>query len=175
MSPLSYRTLFIGTAPAGLIGLDELLRELYQAGVTPDATDLDDKLIAGIKRNNYVPRSAHKDYALALRSEFTTYHNALKQGKTPQPRNYGTWEGHPREHIPWFPAIAEELCNGCGACIEVCPKNVFKKTADNKVIVVDPFDCIVGCCFCKSPCLPKAIMMPDRTTLDYYRHQQGMR
>ena len=175
MPPLSYSTLYIGAAPAGLLGLDELLRELFDAGAAPLDTDLNDKLVLGIKRNNFVPKSAYKDYAVALRLEFTAYYDALKLGTTPQLRNYGTWEGHPREHIPWFPTIAEELCNGCAACIEVCPKDVFKKTADGKVIVVDPFDCIVGCCFCKSPCLPKAIMMPNREMLDSYRHQQGMR
>lgn len=175
MSTLSYRTLYIGTAPAGLLGLDELLHELYQAGVTPEDADLEDKLLTGIKRNNFVPKSARNDYAMVLRLEFTNFYDALKLGNVPKPRNYGTWEGHPREHIPWFPTISAELCNGCGACIEVCPKDVFKKKADGKVIVADPFDCIVGCCFCKSPCVPKAIMMPNRTMLDSYRHQQGMR
>ena len=167
--------LYIGNSPAGLLGLDELFQQLYDDGITPESQTLDDRLISGIKVNNFVPKSANNDYATALRLEFNAFYVSKQSGTPHLPRDYGTWEGHPREHIPWFPTIAEELCNGCGACMEVCPKDVFKKTADGKVIVVDPFDCIVGCCFCKSPCLPKAIMMPNKDMLDSYRHQLGMR
>jgi NAD-dependent dihydropyrimidine dehydrogenase PreA subunit len=170
MVPPSYRMLYIGNSPAGLLGLDELLLELLEDGITPDDQTLDEILISGIKKNNFVPKSAYNDYAAALRHEFSTFYSAKKSGTTMRPRDYGTWEGHPRENIPWFPTIAINLCNGCAACIEVCPKEVFKKESNGKVIVVDPFACIVGCCFCKSPCLPKAIMMPEREMLDGYRH-----
>ena len=63
-------------------------------------------------------------------------------------------------------------CNGCGKCIEVCPKDVFVQNENGKVVVVEPFLCIVGCCFCKSACDPEAIMMPKREMLDHYRHGQ---
>ncbi len=83
----------------------------------------------------------------------------------------GSGKGTPGTN-PWFPTVSLELCTGCGKCLEVCPKDVFEATKDGKVEVVEPFLCIVGCCMCKSACDPRAILMPERSMLDQYRHGQ---
>jgi len=67
MPELSYRMLNIGSAPAGLLGLEELFAELFSQGVTPTDEKLTDLLLAGVRRHNYVPKVAEKDYASALR------------------------------------------------------------------------------------------------------------
>ena len=173
MSDLSYRMVYIGGAPAGLLGLDELFTELFDAEITPNDEAIGDKIIKGVKKHNFVPKPAIKDYQDVLRREYLKYYLTRTGGESPVTRDYGQWEGYPREHIPWFPTVSEELCNGCGKCIEVCPKDVFEQQENGKVIVIEPFLCIVGCCFCKSACDPEAILMPQREMLDQYRH--GMR
>lgn len=172
MGNLSYRMIYIGGAPAGLLGVDELFNVLFEAGMTPGDENLGEKLIKGVKKHNFVPKPAIKDYQDVLLREYLKYYHARTGGDAPVTRDYGQWEGYPREHIPWFPTVSEELCNGCGKCIEVCPKDVFQQLENGKVMVVEPFLCIVGCCFCKSACDPKAILMPQREMLDQYRHGQ---
>lgn len=170
MSELSYRMIHIGGAPAGLLGLDELFNELFESGCTPD--EVEEKLIKGVRKHNFIPKPALKDFSTVLLQEYRKYFQTKLSGKPLQTMNYGQWEGYPREHIPWFPAVSEDLCDGCGKCIEVCPKEVFETKENGKVAVVEPFLCIVGCCFCKSACDPAAIMMPNRDMLDQYRHGQ---
>ncbi|MDF1519797.1 MAG: 4Fe-4S binding protein [Brevefilum sp.] len=172
MSKLSYRMIYIAGAPAGLLGVDELFNALFDTGLTPNDENLREKIIKGVKKHNFVPKPAIKDYQDVLLREYLKYYQACTGGDAPVTRDYGLWEGHPREHIPWFPTVSEELCNGCGKCIEVCPKDVFQQLENGKVMVVEPFLCIVGCCFCKSACDPKAILMPQREMLDQYRHGQ---
>ena len=70
MPELSYRMLNIGSAPAGMLGLEELFAELFTQGVTPTDEKLADLLLAGVRRHNYVPKVAEKDYASALRLEY---------------------------------------------------------------------------------------------------------
>ena len=172
MSELSYRMMYIGGAPTGLLGLDELFIELFESGCSPDDGSINETLISGVRKHNFIPKPVIKGYQEALMQEYRKYFQARTSGKSIKTRNYGQWEGYPREHIPWFPAVSEDLCNGCGKCIEVCPKDVFKQNENGKVSVVEPFLCIVGCCFCKSACDPEAIMMPRREILDQYWHGQ---
>lgn len=172
MTNLSYRMIYIAGAPAGLLGLEELFDELYAAGLHPDDSELSRELIKGVRQHNFVPRPALKDYQEVLLREYQKYHRDRSGGKAVVARDYGQWQGFPREHIPWFPVVSADLCNGCGKCIEVCPKEVFEVMKDGKVEVVEPFLCIVGCCFCKSACDPKAILMPDRSILDQFQHGQ---
>ncbi len=169
MSDLSYRMLFIDGLPAGLIGLEELFDELYNEEVTPESTDLDARLIGGIKRHNFIPKAALPQYLQVVRGEFERYCKARTSGKAMVAHDYGTWQGHPRQSIPWFPTVAPDLCNGCGKCIDLCPKEVFVMQANGKVLVVEPFMCIVGCCFCKSVCDPKALMFPTKELLNNFR------
>ena len=166
---LKYRMILVGGLPAGILGLDELIIALIKLGFTPEAEDLGDKLVNGIRKQNYIPKPAIDEYRQALLREFKSAF-ALREGSERKiTKDYGTWEGHPREHIPWFPSIAPQLCNGCGNCIDVCPKNVFAMDGTGRGVVVEPFLCIVGCCFCKSACTPRAILMPNREMLDQYR------
>lgn len=172
MSDLSYRMIMIGNVPAGILGLDELFGKLLESGCTPEGTKTAEKLILGVRKHNFIPSPALEDYKEVLLREYSQHFRTRMSGRTVKARDYGQWEGYPREQIPWFPAVSEDLCNGCGKCIEVCPKDVFLQREDGKVSVVEPFLCIVGCCFCKSACDPEAIMMPNREMLDQYRHGQ---
>jgi NAD-dependent dihydropyrimidine dehydrogenase PreA subunit len=169
---LSYRMLLIAGAPAGLLGLTELFEDLYDEGCHPDDPSTGERLIKSVRQHNYVPKPALPDYQEALLAEYRRYYQGRSGGEGRGMRDYGTWEGHPREQIPWFPTVSAALCDGCGQCIEVCPKDVFAETEDGKVEVVEPFLCIVGCCFCKSACDPEAILMPEKSLLDAFRHGQ---
>ena len=166
---LSYRMLFIEGLPTGLIGLEELFAELYDESLTPESDDLDARLVRGVKKHNFIPKPAIPSYMQVITDEFSRYYTARSGGKAVVARDYGTWQGHPRQSIPWFPTVAPDLCNGCGKCIELCPKEVFAVQLGGKVLVVEPFLCVVGCCFCKSVCDPKAIMFPTQDLLNNYR------
>ncbi len=166
---LSYRMLYIASAPAGLLGLEELFSELYEKGSTPGTAEIGSLLIAGVGENNFIPKPAIPDYEAVLKREYAKYFSSRASGKPTVAKKYGTWQGHPRETIPWFPTISAELCNGCNACFEMCAHGVYDHAEDGKVIVVDPFSCIVGCCFCKSACTPKAIVFPSQELLTNYR------
>lgn len=170
MGKLSFQMVYIGSTPAGLLGMYELFDSLFSAGFTPFDTTTADRLLIGIREHNFVPKPAIDDYRQALRREYLIFYCDKKAGKPVGPKDYGEWEGYPREQIPWFPTVSSALCDGCGNCLEVCPKDVFMLDDEGKVIVADPFTCIVGCCFCKSACDPKAILMPTREMLDQYRH-----
>jgi len=50
-----------------------------------------------------------------------------------------------------------ELCNGCGACVELCPTNVFT-LRNGKAEVVNANDCIY-CLGCIALCTRKAIVI----------------
>jgi NAD-dependent dihydropyrimidine dehydrogenase PreA subunit len=164
--------LMIDGVPAGLLGLDELFESLFKGEHHPDDLGFGDVLIRGVRENNFVPKPAMSQYEEVLIREYRMYYQRRSGGKAHVAKDYGTWEGHPRESLPWFPTVSVELCDGCGKCIEVCPKDVFALDENNKAVVVEPFLCIVGCCFCKSVCDPCAILMPERSMLDSYRHGQ---
>jgi NAD-dependent dihydropyrimidine dehydrogenase PreA subunit len=69
----------------------------------------------------------------------------------------------PREKIPWFPTVNNDICSGCGKCVDFCPNDVYslEKTAKVK----NPYDCVVGCSGCKSQCPEGAISFPSLTEL----------
>jgi NAD-dependent dihydropyrimidine dehydrogenase PreA subunit len=66
----------------------------------------------------------------------------------------------PREEIPWFPTIDENLCTNCEACIEFCANGVYALD-DVQTHIVAPFNCVVGCSGCETLCTPGAIRFPD--------------
>jgi len=169
---LSYRMLQIGGVPAGILGIDELFQKLFEENIKPEDEDLADRLIKGVREHNYIPKPALKDYQVVLMDEYNQFYGVKKGGTGVLSRDYGQWEGHPRENIPWFPTVSPELCNGCEKCLEICPKDVFVMGDTGKALVNEPFLCIVGCCICKSACDPEAILMPTREMLDSYRHGQ---
>lgn len=172
MAKLSYRMVQIAGAPAGLLGLDEIYAELYEAQCLPGTDETLTRLIKAVRQHNFIPKPALADYRAVLGREYQRYYDQRAQGRQVALKQYGSWQGIPREQIPWFPTVSAELCNGCGKCLEVCPKTVFQMTVEQVVEVVEPFACIVGCCFCKSACAPQAILMPEKSMLDHYRHGQ---
>ena len=172
MAKLSYRMLQIDGAPAGLLGLDEIFTDLFADGWAPGEAETQERLIKAVRKHNFIPKPALAAYRVVLGREYQRFYEQRSQGRDVTPKNYGTWQGIPREQVPWFPTVSAALCNGCGKCIEICPKDVFEMTEEQVVEVVEPFACIVGCCFCKSACDPQAILMPQKAMLDHYRHGQ---
>ena len=170
--PLSYRMLNIEGVPAGLLGLKELFSRLFEEEVAADAPETPGLILEGVKENNFIPRSALQGYTTTLSQEYSRYYHKRKSGKATVARNYGTWHGYPREQIPWFPTISAELCTNCGACLDLCAREVYERDEDGKIWVAEPFLCMVGCCFCKSVCEPKAILMPNQDMLKNFREKK---
>ncbi len=117
----------------------------------------------------HIPKGAEQAYAGALMREYRGYVAAFEQGDVPQRVDYGTGRGYPRQQIPWYPTVALDLCDGCGACTEFCSFGVYRAPSDGKAIVTEPFRCQVGCSMCVNVCPPRAISFPPRTMLDSYR------
>jgi len=166
---LSYRMVQIGMAPAGLLGLDELFLALYESGHSPDDPALRDALVKGVRKNNFIPKPALQEYREALLREYGKFYARMSGAATYDAQSFGTWRGYPREHIPWFPTVAADLCNACDRCLEFCSYGVFEKQGDGKVAVVEPFLCRVGCSSCAAVCDPKAILFPPYDMLKDYR------
>ena len=164
------RQIIVGGRPASIRGLDEMFDALYEQGRQPGDLDLGLELVEQArKRHNYIPKLAVEDFAWAMVGEYRKYVEQRLCGCKPQPVDYGTWRGHPREHIPRFPTVALDLCNGCGACPKFCAFGVFEATEDGKVVVAEPFKCQVGCSSCIRVCKPKAITFPPRNVLKPFR------
>ena len=164
MHKLSHRQILVGRSMSGMIGLDEIFAELYEAGRAPDEA-LVPELLAGAGKDNYIPAGAKADYAAALLREYRKYCEQRESTVTRQ-TGYGTWRGIPRERIPWFPTLYEDLCDDCGKCVFFCPEKVFAFTEDaQSVYVASPLKCQVGCAECARICPPTAIAFPPRTVL----------
>ncbi len=72
----------------------------------------------------------------------------------------------PREEIPWYPEINYQKCTGCQACLEHCSNNVYEwNQEEEKVEIVNPYNCVVGCSGCYSKCPVEAIKFPPLTIL----------
>ncbi len=170
MPTKDYRQIIVDGRPASIRGLDKILSELFERGCQAGDPDLGPELIERArKRHNYIPKRAADDFARAMASEYRKYVEQRQCGCQPQPVDYGTWRGHPREHIPWFPTVALDLCDGCGACLQFCSFGVFEATEDGKVLVAEPFKCQVGCSLCANVCPPRVITFPPRRVLDTFR------
>ena len=170
MPRANYRQIIVSGRPASIHGLDDIFDELYEQGRRPGDVSLGPELVEQARhRHNYVPRRAEDDFAQAMAREYGRYVEQRMIGRKPQPVDYGMWRGRPREHIPWFPTVALDLCNGCGACLEFCSFGVFEATEDGRVEVVEPFRCQVGCSSCANVCPPRAITFPPRDILDTFR------
>ena len=109
---LSYQQIMIGRAMTGLIGLREALERLAQEGIAPDDPKVGSRLLAEIRKHNYVPRPAIAEYEQALIREYRRYLQAREKGTQEH-----LWRDPRKEHHPWFPTIFEEKCDGCGACL----------------------------------------------------------
>jgi NAD-dependent dihydropyrimidine dehydrogenase PreA subunit len=74
-----------------------------------------------------------------------------------------TFMGIPRESIPWFPTIDEDVCTQCGECLDICPNGVFaQNNSEAKTEVANPYNCVVLCDKCASFCPSEAISFPDK-------------
>lgn len=167
----SYRQILVDGSPVGLQGLDEALAALRAEGRQPGEAGLGLELVRRLSRENYIPRSAQANFAAAFEREYAAY---LARGESDAPTRqarHSTWRGHPRETIPWFPSVNDEMCNGCGVCLKLCSTHCLAPTEEDKVWVADPFACVVGCSSCANVCQPKAITFPPRAMLDAYRHK----
>jgi len=150
----------------GIFGMDELFQGLYQAGKTPDE-ELGKLILEKLKKNNYIPERVEQNYTDAFLHEYRKFCEQKNSGQANNEETRGTWQGIPREEIPWFPVINEGLCNGCQICLKFCPFGVYEW--DEKVDVVrvsNPFNCYVGCSTCASKCKPGAINFPPREMLN---------
>jgi len=72
-----------------------------------------------------------------------------------------TWHGIPREDIPWYPAVDGDACIGCTLCFVTCGRGVYDMQ-DNKAVVANRMDCMVGCSTCATVCPVQAISFPER-------------
>ena len=66
----------------------------------------------------------------------------------------------PRELIPWYPTIDEELCTNCGMCRDFCTHGVYAN-GEVRIVVASPNNCVVGCSGCVSQCTLGAIRFPE--------------
>jgi len=71
------------------------------------------------------------------------------------------WHGIPRKDIPWFPTVDEETCIGCTLCFATCGRGVYDMQ-ENKAVVSNALNCMVGCSTCGTVCPVQAISFPDR-------------
>ncbi len=62
--------------------------------------------------------------------------------------------------------VNEELCNGCGICVEKCPLDVIELNDDNKAEVKK--DYCIGCGLCAHFCPENAISLVEKQRTVYY-------
>ena len=163
---LSYRQVRVGQFTIGMNGLSETFSTLRAEGNEPGPAVIP-MLLARVRQHNYVPTSAEEVYAEALLREFRDFCQRQGLGCSCA-TNYGTWRGHPREAIPWYPTISIDRCDGCEACLRFCPNGVFAPGRVDGVQVVEPFKCQVGCDACMRVCRPGAITFPPKEVLEVY-------
>lgn len=166
---MSYRLVFVDGSPTGLRGLDEVFEALHAAGHAPGDAGLGLVIVEQMERENYIPPGARDVFAAAFEREYAAFLAQLESGGPARKRSYGTWRGYPRESIPWFPTVNDDVCNGCGVCLRLCSTHCLMPTDTNKVRVADPFACVIGCSSCANVCRPKAITFPPRSMLDSYK------
>lgn len=71
--------------------------------------------------------------------------------------------GIPRQKLPWRPEIDIDKCIGCGKCLETCPNNVYVLDEERlKIVVRNPYNCVVLCDKCATFCDQEAISFPDK-------------
>jgi len=155
----------------GIAGLDEVFEELYQMRKRPDES-LKNYLLSRLKARNYIPSAKEEVYASVFLEEYQKFCD-LKEGRIKEKKkNLKSWQGIPREEIPWFPSIIEDLCDGCMVCLKFCSFGVYEYDDEtNKVKVTNPFNCVVGCSMCAVKCKPKAIVFPPLKILEAFRRR----
>ena len=82
------------------------------------------------------------------------------------------WFGLSRQEIEWYPKIDQNKCTQCLLCLNFCKNNVYGKNND-KVIVANPYNCVVGCTGCDSVCPQKAVTHPPKEYLDKLKNMNN--
>ena len=158
---LSYCQIMVGRAMAGLVGLREGMEALALRGVAADTPGLGARLLEEAGRHNYIPRGAITEYEAALIREYREYLEARATGQDERP-----WRDPRKELKPWYPTLFAEKCDGCGRCVPVCPNRVLGWDPEHvKVLVLEPYECALGCELCAKACPTGAIIMPPRAML----------
>ncbi len=167
MNDLSYKQILVGQHLSGMKGLLEIFAQLRAAGEEPSEV-LGAELLERAKEYNYIPSSAAEEYRQALLREYRTYLTQQANGAADNCKTTSaTWNGIPREQITWYPSVYPGDCNGCKKCFEFCPYGVYEWDAENAVpIVVNPFNCRVGCSMCALRCPCTCIHFPPQQLLD---------
>jgi len=159
--------ILVGKDLIGLIGLDEIFQKLYQTGRKPDESSKQ-YILSETKKQNYIPKGIEEKYEQALLREYKSFYISKEKGEEIKVKDEEeTYQGVPRESIPWFPTVYEEKCDGCKECYDMCPTKVFiwdEKTQKPKVVY--PLRCVVSCTGCAAICKPKAISFPPRSIID---------
>jgi NAD-dependent dihydropyrimidine dehydrogenase PreA subunit len=163
------RVILIEGKQIGIVGLEELFEEFRRAGKKPH-DGLKHQLLSRLKEHNYIPAAKESTYGSAFLKEYEKFGDRKAKKAEAEKRDLGTWQGIPREEIPWYPTIQAELCDGCNICLEFCSFGVYEyDDGTNKVRVENPFNCQVGCSMCASKCKPRAILFPPLTILETFR------
>jgi ferredoxin len=170
--PLSYSRIMVDGSPVGLQGLQETFELCYSQGLYPGDPEITAKLIKRTKSYNYIPKGSQAAYGSALLNAYARYVEKREGRAVNEAQDLGTWRGYPREQIPWFPSINEDLCDGCGKCLRLCATKALAPAENDKVEVKEPFGCVVGCSSCATICKPGAITFPPRSMLDAYPWQK---
>ncbi|MHA1369782.1 MAG: 4Fe-4S dicluster domain-containing protein [Promethearchaeota archaeon] len=72
--------------------------------------------------------------------------------------------GVPRKEIPWWPTIDYGKCTFCMECDKFCPHNVYakKENEEKKLVVENPYNCVVFCRACAKACPEDALSFPNK-------------
>lgn len=75
-----------------------------------------------------------------------------------------TFMGVPRNTIDWSPRIDYDKCNDCMECVKFCPHDVYAvdESAEKKLIVKNPYNCVAFCRACGKACGVDAITFPNK-------------
>lgn len=159
----SFRQVRVGRVMVGMNGLDEIFSTLYAEGFEANDAVIP-ALLERARRHNYIPSISEDIYGKALLHAFQEFWRRKSVGGAGT-TEYGTWRGHPREAIPWYPDINPGRCDACGVCVRFCANGVFGQPSGGDVQVVEPFKCLVGCSTCVRVCKPGAISFPPKDML----------
>jgi NAD-dependent dihydropyrimidine dehydrogenase PreA subunit len=161
------KMVLIGNQLIGLVGLDEIFEELYKSNQMADEK-IKSRLVDSAKKENYIPPKQEEVYSEVLLREYSLYCERKTNGSSAQSESCcETYQGIPRENIPWYPTVYEERCDGCKKCYDMCPQKVYSWDEKiNKPKVINPFACVVGCSGCAEVCKLKAISFPPLCILD---------
>lgn len=150
-------SLEIGGTEVGIAGIEEIMEAALRVMDLPDE-EVKEVLMAELRARNYVPSSVRDEYSRVLWAE---YKKLRGQRRDEVEESY---QGIPRDSVPWFPRIDRSRCEGCSSCIEFCSQKVFE-FFDGKSQVVRPYNCLVGKSSCKAFCPDGAISFPTRAQL----------